>query len=59
MNELTWPCEICGEIRPDDKIWVITYPLKGLPGAERNLKYCNDNKECMNAALKRSQEGKI
>ncbi len=55
MNELTWRCAICGEERPDNKIEVLTYPLKGLPGAERNLKYCNDKEDCQQRAIEKSK----
>ena len=59
MNNLTWKCEICGKERPDEKISVITYPIKNLPGAERNLKYCNDDKNCIKKAIKKSEIKKI
>ena len=55
MNSLTWKCEICHRERPDDKIDVLTYSLKNLEGAERNLKYCNDNEECKNKAMEKSK----
>jgi len=64
VEELTWPCEICRSIRPDDKINVLTYPLKGfekwrdLGGeADRNLKYCNDNPDCQKKALAKANSG--
>lgn len=55
MNNLTWKCQICGKERPDEKISVISYPMKRLPGAEINLKYCNDNQECEKEAIKKSK----
>ena len=58
-NNLTWRCRICKEERPDERIDVITYPMKGLPGAEINLKYCNDNVSCIDAAYKQAGTGKL
>jgi len=55
----TWKCEICGEERPDEDINVLTYPLKDLPGGERNLKYCNDNFVCPQRAFEKSKTGKV
>lgn len=57
MKDLTWSCEVCHEVRPDEKITVMTYPLKGFIGAERNLKYCNDNDSCYEQALIKAKEG--
>ena len=57
--DLTWHCEICHEERPDKKISVITYSLKKLSNAERNLKYCNDNPDCINKANLKAQTGEI
>lgn len=48
-----WHCEICGEARPNSKISVHTYPLKDLPGGERNVRYCND-KDCLDGAIEKS-----
>ncbi len=48
--ELTWRCAMCGEERDDDKISVVSYPIEGLPGAERNVKYCNDKETCIKGA---------
>ena len=42
-------CEICGKRRPDDKISDIFYPTEDF--AQRIIKYCNDNEECMNKAM--------
>lgn len=49
-----WVCEICKEARPDSKISVLSYHLKDLPGAERNLRYCNDKSECVDGAKEKS-----
>lgn len=51
LNDLTWICDICGKERPDRNIAVITYPIKDWENAERNLKYCNDNQDCINKAI--------
>lgn len=47
LKDFTWKCDMCGKTRPDAKISVLTYPLKDLPHAERNLKYCNDDQWCL------------
>ncbi|MFA5394999.1 MAG: hypothetical protein WC346_03170 [Methanogenium sp.] len=49
MNE-KWSCHICGKMRDDEDIEVLTYLLKDLPGAERNIRYCRDNEECKKKA---------
>ena len=59
MENLTWRCEICKEERPDNRINVMSYFLKSLGGATRNLKYCNDKEECLKEAKKRSESGEI
>ena len=48
----TWSCHICKEIRPDDKISVITKPLviNGQAVGEQNIRYCNDKSECIKQA---------
>jgi len=63
MNDLTWPCHICNEERPDAKISVLTKPLN-IPGviANENIRYCNDKEECIEGAktfsfYKYSEEG--
>lgn len=58
-NNFTWKCEICGKERPDEDIDVLTYPLKDLPGGERNLKYCSDNDDCWKKAIEKSKTQKI
>ena len=55
----SWRCDICKEERPDSVISVLTYPLKNLPDAEYNLKYCNDKDECYKGALDKSKTGEI
>jgi hypothetical protein len=58
-SDLTWPCEICNKERPDKKISVISYPVKLSKKfqATRNLKYCNDNKNCIKTAKKLAMKG--
>lgn len=45
----TWKCHICGRIRSDDKISVFTKPLiaNGMNLGDQNIRYCNDNEECI------------
>lgn len=51
---MTWPCEICGDVRPDASISVSKRPVEHdgrlVPGATRNTRYCNDRLECATAA---------
>lgn len=54
-GELTWRCDICHDERPDANIHVITYVLSDLPGAERNLKYCEDRPTCVEGAIERAK----
>ncbi len=53
--DLTWPCHICGEVRPDLNISVHAFrrDMDGVPYTE-NIRYCNDNANCMRLA----REGK-
>ncbi len=46
--EIKWTCHICGELRPDDKISVLTKPLiiNGQAAGEQNIRYCNDKADC-------------
>lgn len=55
----TWKCHMCGEERPDDKISVLSYPIKDLPGAVANQRYCNDKDECYQAAKEKAKTGKL
>lgn len=43
-----WSCHICGQIRPDAKISVLTKPF--LLGVVQNIRYCNDNPLCVKGA---------
>ena len=59
---LTWKCHICGELRPDANISVLTKPLVigGRPCGQQNIRYCNDNPQCIKAVRDYSffKEGK-
>ena len=44
--KLAWACHICDKERPDELIGVTTGELRGLPGAEINIRYCKDNLQC-------------
>lgn len=54
-----WNYEICGKKRPDNKISVISYPVRNSPEVTRNLKYCNDRLDCQMKAIARAREKKI
>lgn len=49
---LTWTCHICEEKRLDVDISVQTTPLiiNGLKLGDQNVRYCNDNPECIKKA---------
>ncbi len=45
-----WRCHICDEVRPDEKISVLTKPIKILQPmveANENIRYCNDKESCI------------
>lgn len=51
----TWPCSVCSETRPNDKISVVQHDRSEdfslEPGTFfKNAKYCNDNPECVKVA---------
>lgn len=54
LRNLTWKCHICGRERPDDKISVLSKPLilDGKSCGSQNIRYCNDNPECLKKAKK-------
>lgn len=54
-----WKCDVCGDLRPDSKISVLTYALKNLDDAQRNLKYCKDRKNCHDGAIEKSRTERI
>lgn len=48
---LTWACHICGKERPDEKISVHTTRVNDEGTIiEQNVRYCNDNQECIEKA---------
>lgn len=55
LEDMTWRCDICGRERRDAKISVHKVDIgpAGLPAGTviRNVKYCNDNPTCHDAAL--------
>jgi hypothetical protein len=53
MQNLTWTCHVCGKERPDDKIGVhsTTVTKNDIP-ITQNVRYCNDNPECIDGATK-------
>ena len=52
FGELSWTCHICGKERPDKNISVYQSPLivNGVEIGEQNVRYCNDNPECIKGA---------
>lgn len=55
LENITWKCQICGEIRPDDMIGVVTTDISEENGMrlgmmKMNTKYCKDKKECVESA---------
>jgi hypothetical protein len=55
----TWTCHVCGQERPNDKISVATGSIPELPGAEINIRYCNDNLVCETKAKLAAKQGKF
>ena len=53
MSPIEWTCHVCGELRPDDKISVYSRTISkhDIPITE-NVRYCNDNPECIEGAKK-------
>ena len=59
FGKVQWTCEVCGALRDDWDISVLTYPLVVFEGwGHRNLRYCNDSTECTQKAIKRSKTGR-
>jgi hypothetical protein len=52
MENLTWTCHICKKERPDALISVLSKPLiiAGQQAGNQNIRYCNDNPECIEGA---------
>lgn len=65
FKNTTWKCDICGKMREDEDVSVLTYGLEefkdtnGNYYGERNLKYCNDNPECFLLAKEKAKTHKI
>jgi len=59
QKDLTWTCHICGKVRPDDKISVVTKPWisNGYKIGDQNIRYCNDKPECIEGVKTRSFGG--
>lgn len=52
LENLEWTCHICGKTRPDAKISVYSRIItlsREIPIKE-NVRYCNDNPECIEGA---------
>lgn len=49
---MTWKCHVCGVERPDAAISVAsrTEMINGRVPMEINVRYCNDNPSCIDAA---------
>jgi hypothetical protein len=56
---MKWPCEVCGKLKPDDQMSVMTHKLtkiEHLPGLSifRNVKHC-DMVACILSAADRDK----
>ena len=50
---IEWNCHVCGKLRPDDKISVHSRTVtRGVVEIKENVRYCNDNPECVEGAKK-------
>ena len=49
FENLTWTCHICKKTRPDVNISVLVKPLilGGQEMGQQNIRYCNDNPDCI------------
>ncbi len=60
MNELTWSCHVCGDIRPDDRISVQSNKVMiGAVEAQENIRYCNDKPTCIEGSKEVTFLGKV
>lgn len=51
MEGLTWTCHVCGKVRPDDAIGVVSrQAAMGVVEVKHSLRYCSDDGLCKNAA---------
>lgn len=50
---MTWVCHVCGRERPDDAINVLKKPVvvAGQELGTQSIRYCNDNRKCLQGAL--------
>jgi len=50
----TWTCHVCGKERPDARISVYSSTIflddQNQITAQQNVRYCNDNPKCVEAA---------
>jgi hypothetical protein len=55
----TWTCHFCGDIRPDEKIGVVSVESKTNTGVEvkHNRRYCTDRLTCRRQAAKWQEQG--
>ena len=53
FDDLLWNCHICKEERPDDKISVRKNPIivNGKQIGEQNVRYCNDDPDCIKESI--------
>lgn len=56
LDHITWPCHVCGEVRPDSKISVAKHMAIDGNGVEvgHNVRYCNDKPSCEVVARRRN-----
>ncbi len=55
ISKMTWSCKVCGDIREDKFISVVSHDVSmdiGLPKGTiiKNIRYCNDRERCMREA---------
>lgn len=55
MDSITWACHICKRVRPNDAISVHQTDVSlvndlPLGTMKHNVRYCNDNQDCIDAA---------
>ena len=55
MDDLTWTCHVCNQVRPDSKISVRTKRKRiGSVEFDENIRYCNDRPECVEGSKTRT-----
>lgn len=50
FSAMTWTCMICRKERPDAQISVAHRPFRGFPDTQVNVRYCNDDQDCIDQA---------